>query len=61
MGTYYIRDRKSGEIVNAVEVDGWFSPEQQQRHLDRMTGDLYFDQHPPLEVLKRYRYWDERP
>ena len=62
MTTYYIRDRRTGGIVNAVESS---SPkaEVEERVLSRMVdGDhLYLDANPPMSVLQRYRYWNERP
>lgn len=57
MTTYYHRDKKTGEIVNASETS-LSLPELESRY---PRDDVYYDANPPLEVLKRYRYWDERP
>ena len=60
MTTYYVRDRRTGEIVNATDVDYGPAPTiTADRWID--AEYLYYDANPPLEVLKRYRYWDERP
>lgn len=60
--TYYIRDRRTGAIVNAVESR---SPkaEVEERVLSHMIDSehLYLDANPPMSVLQRYRYWNERP
>lgn len=57
MTTYYHRRHSDGEIVNASECDLPLVEVERRWPLD----DAYYDAHPPLEVLKRYRYWDERP
>ncbi|MCD6056489.1 MAG: hypothetical protein K0Q89_19 [Thermomicrobiales bacterium] len=56
MATYYMRSKKTDEIINAVE--GCRSPQEAEEIFD---GTVYADAHPPLEVLQRYRYWNERP
>lgn len=58
--TFYVIDRRTNEIVNAVAttrpitdpalIRGWVDAEH-----------LYLDENPPLAVLERYRYWNERP
>lgn len=58
MTTYYIRDRWSGEIINAVETDTLASA---TKVCESMTDDCYADPVPPRTFLKRYRYWNERP
>ena len=61
MTTYYIRSSVTGEIVNAVEAQ---TRDGATRVIESMDGGLsqYFtDDDPPTAVLKRYRYWDERP
>lgn len=60
--TYYIRDRRSGAIVNAVSASGP-KAEVEARVLPRFTCSehLYLDENPPTAVLERYRYWNERP
>jgi hypothetical protein len=55
--TYYHRRRSDGEIVNASETS--LSLVELERRYPLADG--YYDANPPLEVLKRYRYWDERP
>lgn len=57
MTTYYHRRLGDGEIINASETD-LSLPELNTQH--PLVG-AYYDPNPPLEVLKRYRYWDERP
>jgi hypothetical protein len=58
MATWYVIDTRSNEIINAIESrnkptidpERWMSAEH-----------LRLDPNPPLAMLKRYRYWDERP
>jgi hypothetical protein len=57
MTTYYHRQHSDGEIVNASESD--LSLPEISKRWPLAFG--YYDPNPPLEVLKRYRYWDERP
>lgn len=57
MTTYYIRRQSDGEIVNATDTD---LPQAEVERRWPREG-FYYDPNPPLEVLKRYRYWDERP
>jgi hypothetical protein len=60
---FFIRDRRSGEIINCVTS----SLERAQSLIDGMNeGDetgpcFYLDAFPPIEVLERYRYFRERP
>lgn len=54
MTTYYLRRDSDGEIVNACEFSGPLA------QLNPQHGH-YYDPNPPLTVLQRYRYWDERP
>ena len=56
--TYYLRDLKTGEIVNAVETDSGL---RAQEIAEKMDPPCYPDDRPPLEVLQRYRFWYERP
>lgn len=56
MTTFYMRRHSDGEIVNAIE--GCSTPMEAEGCFD---GTVYADAHPPLEVLQRYRYWNERP
>ena len=64
MTTYYIRSHKTGNIVNAVETDSFKRAQEVADALmkgrDEPLG-FYADPNPPLSVLQRYRYWDERP
>lgn len=57
MNTYYHRLHSTGEIVNASE-SSLTLPEISARFPLR---DGYYDPNPPLSVLQRYRYWNERP
>lgn len=59
MTTYYHRRHSDGEIVNASESDLSLAEITNRFSLDRTN--CYYDPNPPIEVLKRYRYWDERP
>jgi len=60
MTTFYIIDTKINEIINAVEAT---SLERAQTVIDGMIApqDLLVTAVPPLAMLQRYRYWDERP
>jgi hypothetical protein len=57
MATYYHRRNSDGEIVNASDTDLPLAEVERRWPLK----DGYYDPHPPLAVLQRYRYWDERP
>jgi hypothetical protein len=57
--TYYHRRLSDGEIVNASDVD--LPLAEVERRWPISGGGLYYDAHPPMAVLQRYRYWDERP
>jgi hypothetical protein len=60
--TFYIRKvvgNRLGEIVNAVECQ---TIAQAREVVACMTGGPYeVDSNPPLTVLARYQYWNERP
>jgi len=58
MTTWYVIDTRTNEIVNAVEADG-----EPGRVIKTMldADHLRLDANPPLAMLQRYRYWDERP
>lgn len=58
MPTYYHRRRSDGEIVNASEVS---LPLAEVERRWPLADDIYYDPNPPMAVLQRYRYWDERP
>lgn len=58
MTTYYHRRRSDGEIVNASETD---LPLAEVERRWPLPDDRYYDPNPPLSVLQRYRYWNERP
>ncbi len=56
MSTYYLRRKSDGEIDNACETSGPPPPCH--------TPDTHYyaaERDVPPAVLKRYRYWDERP
>lgn len=57
MTTYYHRRHSDGEIVNATSCDLPLAELQRRWPL----AACYYDPNPPLEVLQRYRYWNERP
>ena len=57
MATWYVIDTRTNEIINAIEADS-----EPGRVIRSMLDaeHLRLDADPPLEMLKRYRYWDER-
>lgn len=57
MTTYYVIDTRTNEIVNAIESSR--VPEIDDSWIDAPV--LRLDPNPPMAMLKRYRYWDERP
>ena len=57
MAEYYIRLRNSGAIINCINT----SKRMEDIDLSMYTYDVYLDPNPPLDVLKNYQYWDERP
>jgi hypothetical protein len=59
--TFYIRSRRDGMIVNAVEADGRLTAEKVLTPDWYPVEDYFLDQSPPMDVLKAYRFWDERP
>ena len=59
MTTYYHRRLSDGEIVNASECD--LPLVEMERRWPIAPLGRYYDPNPPLSVLQRYRYWDERP
>lgn len=58
MTTYYVID--GDEIINAIECESLTRAEQA---LTGFTNPalLRLSACPPMTMLKRYRYWDERP
>ena len=60
--TYYIRDRRSGAIVNAVAAHGTKAEVASKVLPGRADrGHLYLDDDPPTAELQKYRYSSERP
>ena len=60
MTTWYVIDTRSNEIINAMDVHDGHKPTIDPKHwVD--AEHLRLDANPPIEQLKRYRYWDERP
>ena len=57
MTTYYHRSNKTGEITNASDTS--LTKAQLEERFPLTDG--YYDSNPPLDVLQRYRYWNERP
>jgi hypothetical protein len=57
---YYIVDKRTGEIVNAVETDDRQSAE---RVLDGLIAPdtLRIEAHPSTAALRNYRWEHERP
>ena len=55
--TWYVIDTRTNEIVIAITTSG------RMPSLDGFTNPetLRLDAHPPIQMLRRYRYWDERP
>lgn len=59
MRKYYIRDRVTGAVVNCVTTSKTL---EELRESPYYENDEYFlDPNPPMSVLSKYRYWDERP
>lgn len=58
MTTWYVIDTRSNEIINAVDSDR--KPEITPKRWIHAEF-LRVDSNPPMAMLKRYRYWDERP
>lgn len=58
MTEWFVIDTRSNSIVNCVTAnvrpDGVLARFTDAEH-------LRLDPNPPLEMLRRYRYWDERP
>lgn len=58
MTTYYHRRRADGEIINASETD--LSRAELEARFPP-TDYWFYDPNPPLHVLERYQFWNERP
>lgn len=58
MTTYYVIDTRTNEIVNAIEADSYPG-----RIITSMldADHLRLDANPPMRLLEKYRYWNERP
>ena len=59
--TWYIIDRRTNEIINAVETSTY---DRAMAVVARMEGgpqNYRVDRNPPREMLEAYRYWNERP
>lgn len=54
---WFVIDERSGEIVNCITVLGGAKPTVSPYD----AAPYRLDKNPPLTLLKRYRYWDERP
>lgn len=57
---YYLRSKKTGEIINCV------STQKPDFSLDTFANGMfkekyYLDSNPPHDVLMRYQYYTERP
>lgn len=60
--TFYVRDHRTGSIVNAVSAHGTKAEVEARVLPGRSDSEhLYLDEDPPMAVLQRYRYWNERP
>lgn len=58
MREYFIRCRATGLIINCVTT---FKSLDELRESPFYENDEYFlDANPPMEVLRKYRYWSER-
>jgi hypothetical protein len=58
MATYYVIDKRSNRIVNAVTSG--LAPEDVLLKFPNHEH-LRLDANPPLSMLERYEYWNERP
>ena len=59
--TWYVIDRRTNEIINAIESDYY---EQAMAVVAKMEGgpqNLRIDRNPPRAMLEKYQYWNERP
>jgi len=54
---YYVRLRKSGNIINCINT----TKRPEEIDLSMYSYDVYLDPNPPYEILRNYKYWDERP
>lgn len=59
MKTFYIRDRVTGAVVNAVTTLRPLSDLKADPYYE--TDEYFLDPDPPMDVLMKYRYWNERP
>jgi len=60
VATFYIIDRRTKSIVNAVEAPSLDAADRVRRSL--VDGEhCYLRTEPPMEMLEAYRYWYERP
>ena len=59
--TWYVIDRRTNEIINAIEADYY---ERAMAVVAKMEGgpqNLRIDRNPPRAMLEKYKYWNERP
>lgn len=55
---WFVIDTRTNEIVNCITTDRGGEPS-----LDGFEHPEHHrvDRHPPMAMLERYRYWNERP
>jgi hypothetical protein len=58
--TYYVIDKRTGKIVNAIETDSLRRAQEALIGFDN-RHHLEVTPSPLLETLEQYRYWRERP
>lgn len=60
MSEWYVIDERTNTIVNCVTTSGTGAPTNALRgFID--AEHLRLDPNPPLAMLQKYRYWNERP
>lgn len=59
MAEYFIRCRATGAVVNAVNTQKSKAELEESQFFN--NDEYYLDPNPPMDVLMRYQYWNERP
>ena len=57
---FYVIDTKTNEIINCISSN---SRERAEAVVAAMINpeELRLDPNPPMSMLSKYRYWNERP
>lgn len=56
---WYVVDKRTNEIINCITTSG---PRPDDALTRFVNGEhLRLDANPPLSMLERYQYWNERP